>query len=92
MDINKCNIYFGNLKIKTGYFGQYKFYEDTREGLYLLKLGPCITTTRVITPNKTNSEASFDILELGPCTTTTRIITPYKTNTSAELYLLKLGE
>lgn len=29
MDVSKCNIYLGNLKIKTGYFGQYKFYEDT---------------------------------------------------------------
>lgn len=92
MDINTCNIYFGNLKIKTIYFGPYKVYEDAREGLYLLKLGPCITTTRVVTPYKTSSEAKFYILELGPCTTTTSIVTPYKTNTSAELYLLKLGE
>lgn len=29
MDIDKCNINFGNLKIKTVYFGQYKVYEDT---------------------------------------------------------------
>ena len=50
MDINKCNIYFGNLKIKTGYFGQYKFYEDDVEKLTLIKFGDAIYNGVYVAP------------------------------------------
>lgn len=51
MDINKCNIYFGNLKIKTGYFGQYKFYEDSaKRELTLLSFGTGIANISYVAP------------------------------------------
>lgn len=65
MDVSKCNIYFGNLKIKTGYFGQYKFYEDSKpNGLYFIQL-VANSTTRVITPIKYNTTSELNMLKLG---------------------------
>ena len=82
MDINKCNIYFGNLKIKTGYFGQYKFYEDEK-----------IPVT-VITINDSQQfkyDYGISFLEIGTITNTSRALPIQKVNITGSVSFLEIG-
>lgn len=78
MDIDKCNIYFGNLKIKTGYFGQYKFYEDSaKRDLTLIKMGEVINNNYYIPPTiSLINGGSVGLLEMGQTTNNSNYIAP----------------
>ena len=75
MDINKCNIYFGNLKIKTIYFGQYKVYEDTPiQYLTFLQFGMAVVTNTVIPPVILDTtETKIEFLQFGTAVITNTI-------------------
>ena len=97
MDIDKCNIYFGNLKIKTIYFGQYKVYEDSaKRELTLLEFGDAIITTNYVAPKFTNivDTNPLTLLQFGESIVTTQYVAPSQsiivdTNT---ISLLKFSE
>ena len=82
MDINKCNIYFGNLKIKTGYFGQYKFYDDNVEKLTLLKFDDAIYNGVYVAPKYTNiiETKSLNQIKLGEAIVNNTYVSPKFTN------------
>ena len=83
MDINKCNIYFGNLKIKTGYFGQYKFYEDdAKRELTLIKFGDAIYNGAYVAPKYTSiiETKSLNQIKLGEAIYNGVYVSPKFTN------------
>lgn len=82
MDINKCNIYFGNLKIKTGYFGQYKFYEDEKLPVTIIT----INDSEVFRYNY-----GISMLEIGNITNTSRALPIQKVNLTGTVSFLEIG-
>ena len=95
MDINKCNIYFGNLKIKTIYFGPYKVYEDSQKReLTLLQLGTAIVIGNYIAPQtSTITGSELNLCKCGTAIITDTYIAPqYVTITGEPLSLLQFTE
>ena len=82
MDINKCNIYFGNLKIKTIYFGQYKVYEDAKIPVTIIT----INDTEVFRYNY-----GISMLEIGTETNTSRALPIQKVNLTGTVSFLEIG-
>lgn len=65
MDISKCNIYFGNYQIKTGYFGNNKFYEKKKNNeLKILKMGSTIINNIYIAPVTTILTDTINLLKM----------------------------